>query len=79
MANCSAVELDDRKDCSVAAYQPGLESFTIADKELDHAESLKLQIMDSDASAMCSDEDTLDGTSFGSMRGTSRNSTESDD
>lgn len=79
MANCTAVELDDREDCSVAAHQPELESFTIADKELDHAESLRLQLMDSDANAMSSDEDTLDGNSFGSMRGTSRNSTESDD
>lgn len=40
MDNCTAVELDDREDCSVAAYQVEVESFVIADKELDDAESL---------------------------------------
>lgn len=39
LANCTASELDDCENCSVAAYQLELDSFVIADKELDHAES----------------------------------------
>ncbi|KAG1767492.1 hypothetical protein EV702DRAFT_1203701 [Suillus placidus] len=78
LANCTASEIDDHESCSVAAYELELESFAIADKELDHAKSLTLQLMDSDASATSSDEDNSGG-SFGSMSGTSRTSTESDD
>ncbi|KAG2132821.1 hypothetical protein DEU56DRAFT_757312 [Suillus clintonianus] len=78
LVNCTASELDDRESCSVATYKLELESFTAADKELDHVEHLTLQLLDSDASATSSDEDNFGG-SFGSMRGTSTNSAESDD
>ncbi|KIK33872.1 hypothetical protein CY34DRAFT_110495 [Suillus luteus UH-Slu-Lm8-n1] len=66
MDNCTAVELDDREDCSVAAYQVEVESFVIADKELDDAESLTLQLIDSDASTTSSDKDNLDDPAWSS-------------
>jgi len=71
-------ELNDRETCSVSTYELEAAAFTDADKQFDVAESLTLHLMDSDASATSSDEDNSGG-SFGSMCGTSRNSTESDD
>ncbi|KAG1769821.1 hypothetical protein EDD22DRAFT_843465 [Suillus occidentalis] len=89
----SKEELKEQKKCTVDVYDDDATSFIAADAELDDIEAyacahfhlpannavakdfLQATRVDSDASATSSDEDH----SFGSMRGTSRNSTESDD
>ncbi|KAG1848592.1 hypothetical protein C8R48DRAFT_677243 [Suillus tomentosus] len=60
LASRTTDELNDRRNCTIAAYELDEMSFTAADTEFDHFENIALTVLDSDGSTTSSDEELFD-------------------